>query len=147
MKTLILFIAFFSTLGTYAQKSKNNVVPPKSTVKFQSSYSCPMHTEVVSNEPGKCTKCNMDLVLNKKEEMKKNTMKIYECPMHQDVISNESGKCPVCNRSLVLSKKEQMKMDVVNKYTCAMHGDVISGVPGKCAKCGMPLTKAKASLN
>jgi hypothetical protein len=27
------------------------------------SYTCPMHPEVVSNAPGKCPKCEMDLVL------------------------------------------------------------------------------------
>ena len=26
------------------------------------NYSCPMHKEVVSNKPGKCPKCGMDLV-------------------------------------------------------------------------------------
>ena len=24
-------------------------------------YTCPMHPEVTSNKPGKCSKCNMDL--------------------------------------------------------------------------------------
>ena len=26
------------------------------------TYTCPMHREVVSNSPGKCPKCGMDLV-------------------------------------------------------------------------------------
>lgn len=26
------------------------------------AYTCPMHPEVVSNQPGKCPKCHMDLV-------------------------------------------------------------------------------------
>ena len=26
------------------------------------AYSCPMHTEVMSDKPGKCSKCGMDLV-------------------------------------------------------------------------------------
>ena len=26
------------------------------------TYTCPMHPEVVSNQPGKCPKCHMDLV-------------------------------------------------------------------------------------
>lgn len=28
-------------------------------------YTCPMHPEVTSNKPGKCPKCNMDLVVKK----------------------------------------------------------------------------------
>src|SRR5436190_16600082 len=112
MKTLILVIACFTSFATFAQKSKNNEKPSNSTITVQSTYRCPMHPEVGSDRPGKCSKCNMDLAFSKKEQMKMNTMKIYACPMHKDVISNESGKCPVCNSSLVLSKKEQMKMDV-----------------------------------
>ncbi|WP_310556904.1 DUF6799 domain-containing protein [Flavobacterium sp.] len=30
------------------------------------NYSCPMHPEVTSNKPGKCPKCGMDLVKQKK---------------------------------------------------------------------------------
>ena len=26
------------------------------------TYTCPMHPEVIANEPGKCPKCGMDLV-------------------------------------------------------------------------------------
>ena len=34
------------------------------------TYTCPMHPEVKSDKPGKCSKCGMDLVLeeNKKDE-------------------------------------------------------------------------------
>ncbi len=28
-------------------------------------YTCPMHSEVNSDKPGKCPKCGMDLVLKK----------------------------------------------------------------------------------
>ncbi|NOX46954.1 MAG: hypothetical protein GXO89_08260 [Chlorobi bacterium] len=31
------------------------------------NYRCPMHTDVVANEPGNCPKCGMELVLKEKE--------------------------------------------------------------------------------
>jgi hypothetical protein len=31
------------------------------------AYYCPMHPEITSDEPGKCSKCGMDLVKNKKK--------------------------------------------------------------------------------
>ncbi len=37
-------------------------------------YTCPMHTEVISDKPGKCPKCGMDLVLQKKAENEHETM-------------------------------------------------------------------------
>jgi len=33
-------------------------------------YSCFMHPEVTSAQPGKCSKCGMDLAKSKKEKMK-----------------------------------------------------------------------------
>lgn len=38
------------------------------------SYSCPMHPEVVSDQPGNCPKCGMKLV--PKERMKKNRIRM-----------------------------------------------------------------------
>ena len=144
MKTLIIIlIACFATFTSFAQKDKGKITsfkPPMS----QSNYSCPAHHDVVSNRLGKCTKCNMDLALSKKEQMKKNIVKIYTCPMHTEVVINKSGKCTVCNSNLTLSKKEQMKIGVMKMYTCPMHGEVGVKDPDKCPKCGMALTKVKS---
>jgi predicted Zn-ribbon and HTH transcriptional regulator len=71
------------------------------------TYACPMHSEVVSNQPGKCPKCKMDLV---KTEMKKHTKEEaagYTCPMHSDVKSDKPGKCPKCKMNLVKQTKVQ----------------------------------------
>jgi len=57
-------------------------------------YSCPMHSDVVSVEPGTCPKCSMDLEPVAASE-------IYSCPMHVDVMSRVEGECPVCGMALV----------------------------------------------
>ncbi len=76
-------------------------------------YTCPMHPEVISDKPGRCPKCGMDLV--KKEEAK--------------AMDN--------NHSMDQNKPENL----VIQYTCPMHPEVISDKPGRCPKCGMTLVK------
>jgi len=57
-------------------------------------YFCPMHPEVVSDEPGKCPKCAMKL-------MPRAAAIVYTCPMHPEVVSDEPGKCPKCAMKLM----------------------------------------------
>jgi periplasmic mercuric ion binding protein len=59
------------------------------------SYACPMHPEVTSDAPGKCSKCGIDLVKSAKEPMK-----MYSCPMHADEKSDKPGKCSKCGMDL-----------------------------------------------
>jgi len=56
--TIIMFLSVSCNSGS--QKTGNKVLPPQE--KLQAYYTCPMHPEVQSNEPGKCPKCGMDLV-------------------------------------------------------------------------------------
>ena len=69
-----MLIAFFVTITTFAQKDKGRTTSSKSAIAIQSNYSCPMHHDVASNKPGKCPKCNMDLTLSKKEQMKRDVL-------------------------------------------------------------------------
>jgi FtsP/CotA-like multicopper oxidase with cupredoxin domain len=57
-------------------------------------YTCPMHAEVVSEEPGSCPECGMKL-------MPTAAPKTYVCPMHPEVVSQEPGKCPECGMKLM----------------------------------------------
>jgi FtsP/CotA-like multicopper oxidase with cupredoxin domain len=57
-------------------------------------YFCPMHPEVVSDEPGKCPKCAMKL-------MPRAAAIVYTCPMHPEIVSDEPGKCPKCAMKLM----------------------------------------------
>ena len=76
-------------------------------------YACPMHPEITSEKPGKCSKCGMNLTLSKKEQMKADIVK-YSCSMHPEIVSDQPGKCTKCGMNLHLSKKEEMKSEIVN---------------------------------
>jgi FtsP/CotA-like multicopper oxidase with cupredoxin domain len=58
-------------------------------------YACPMHPEVVTEEPGSCPRCGMKLLA---------TATTYTCPMHPEILSDEPGKCPQCGMKLLPSQ-------------------------------------------
>jgi len=57
-------------------------------------YECPMHPDVVQDEPGRCPRCGMTLLA-------KAVATTYACPMHPDVVQNEPGRCPQCGMKLL----------------------------------------------
>ena len=62
-------------------------------------YVCPMHPEVVRDEPGKCPQCGMKLMPQAVAPA------TYTCPMHPEVVSDEPGKCPTCGMKLMPSEQ------------------------------------------
>jgi FtsP/CotA-like multicopper oxidase with cupredoxin domain len=58
-------------------------------------YVCPMHPEVVSEEPASCPKCGMKLLAQAAEGT------TYVCPMHPEVTSDKPDRCPECGMKLV----------------------------------------------
>ena len=84
----------------------------------QTTYTCPMHPEVKSGQPGKCPKCGMDLV--------------------PDTTSSEETPNDVIRDKPFTGQGKNQNQEV---YTCPMHPEVVSDKPGNCPKCGMKLVK------
>jgi FtsP/CotA-like multicopper oxidase with cupredoxin domain len=92
-------------------------------------YACPMHPDVVQDEPGRCPRCGMTLLA-------KAVPTTYACPMHPDVVQDEPGRCPRCGMKLLAVPASS------TTYVCPMHPDVVSEEPGRCPQCGMKLLPA-----
>lgn len=70
-----------------------------------------MHADIVSDQPGKCTKCNMKLAASPKEKMKMELIKSFACPMkcEGNKTYTKAGKCPTCGMNLKEMKEDHSK--------------------------------------
>jgi len=116
------------------------------------SYYCPMHPTYVSDRPGTCPICNMDLVKRETEGEQSTVARdgghehrdagraapgeVYACPMHPSVAAPGPGICAKCNMELVPSGKATLPE---TPWTCPMHPEVVSDTAGRCPLCRMDL--------
>jgi Cu(I)/Ag(I) efflux system membrane fusion protein len=69
-----------------------------SVVAKKALYRCPMHVAVVSDRPGACNICGMDL---QPIEGAAQSTKAFVCPWHPDYGGDAAGECEVCGEALV----------------------------------------------
>ncbi|HEX8913071.1 MAG TPA: heavy metal-binding domain-containing protein, partial [Humisphaera sp.] len=100
-------------------------------------HSCPHHPEVVSDQPGKCPKCNMAL---------KPVANDGAAPAGHDhgapAAAAPAATTPPAahdHSSHGAAASAAPTTAPAVKYTCPHHPEVVSDVPGKCPKCGMTL--------
>lgn len=65
-------------------------------------FTCPMHPDVISSDPGKCPQCGMDMVPAKKAKRSKRKKGVsYDCPQCVSENSVKPGACPHCGVPLI----------------------------------------------
>ncbi|MGK0359056.1 MAG: Cu(I)/Ag(I) efflux system membrane fusion protein [Bradymonadia bacterium] len=88
-------------------------------------YTCPMHPQILQDEPGTCPICGMDLVSKSTDSAKSKSQSVasqsagsqpadahaahggdavaasFTCPMHPQIVEPEAGECPICGMDLV----------------------------------------------
>ncbi len=106
-------------------------------------WTCPMHPEIVEDEPGSCPICHMDLVPMEAEESEGGDAgavdghQLWTCGMHPDVIQDEPGSCPICHMDLVPLRQETAPTPAASGprevlfYRNPMDPTITSPVPAK----------------
>ena len=86
----VILSAGIGFLIAYSTDLKGESIPDSTVVKAE--YTCPMHPEVISDVPGQCPKCGMDLVL--KEDPKENNSSTSASPdCCKNMNANEQTQC------------------------------------------------------
>jgi|GEM_PF-1988293 hypothetical protein len=98
MKKTIFLLAMVLIYHLNAFSAELNFSNKKSIQIVDSTqvYNCSMHPEVISDKPGNCPKCGMELSLKKSD-----TKIEYTCSMHPEVVSNNPGSCSKCGMTLI----------------------------------------------
>lgn len=87
-------------------------------------YSCSMHPEVQSSKPGKCPKCGMKLVAQRRSDQQKAAANPTPAP---------GTRTPEVVKQVI-------------EYTCSMHPEIRTTAPGKCPKCAMTLVAVTPAI-
>lgn len=117
MKTLkTAFIICTAFLITSCGSNQQQAIIEQTNIQATeaAAYACPMHPDVVSNQPGSCSKCGMDLV---KQEKKQDIVKEYFMQFALSPAKAERGK-PVTlsfTPKIKGSESEPVPLDVVHE--------------------------------
>lgn len=109
------------------------------------TYTCPMHPEVITHEPGRCPICGMFLV--EKDDGASQMQQQHADHQHATDTSAQANNAAVATTNAQPSHKLVPKADTnaggTIKYVCPMHPQIVMDAPGTCPICGMTLEKVE----
>jgi hypothetical protein len=110
-------------LGMSAAVGAGQGIPTAPSTDLPTSWTCPMHAQILETEPGRCSICKMKLEAIKLDS-------IWSCPLHSVVARANPGTCPICRRDLV-------QLTVARSWTCA--GTAINQIERGTCPDGSPM--------
>ena len=107
-KTLTILLSSFLLTGLTATfwgcSSQNDEPKTSATQESATEYTCAMHPQIRSNEPGTCPICGMELIpveSGGSNQASQEAKTEYTCAMHPQIRSDEPGTCPICGMELI----------------------------------------------
>jgi Cu(I)/Ag(I) efflux system membrane fusion protein len=99
-----------------------------------SIYQCPMHANQISDKPGECSECGMDL---KKVSIKDAEKKLGH--KNHDMMNNKIMDHTSTNAKSNIDVSSIDKNKDGKVFQCPMKCELPQDKPGECSKCGMDL--------
>ncbi len=101
---------------TFAQQVQEKTTEME---KQCTAYICPMHPEITQNEPGKCPKCGMDLVMKKDMQKKMMHMQGDTLKMKHGHMMHDSAK--MHHQHMMHDSTKMYHQKMMNDSTKMMH--------------------------
>lgn len=137
----LLSPAVLAATPTPAHNHSTHNTAVSDTATHAKTYTCPMHPNVISHEPGRCPECNMFLV--EKEEEESTTHGHADQQLATPHSDNVAASAVFDTPKLQFDKLAKAQENTTIRYVCPMHAHIISDVPGTCPICGMNLEKVE----
>ena len=106
-------------------------------------YTCPMHPEVIRDEPGSCPICGMTLV-EREASAQGHAGHGADKPAPEMDHAPQSHAAHGAHAAHTAHAAHGTDAKEPTRFTCPMHPEVISDQPGSCPKCGMHLVPVGA---